>query len=107
MIPKIDYTNCPPNLIGGLQRYLEHRIEPGSFLRAVLENDLKGAIGRFSMSDHLELFRVVKFLYNEFPGALWGSEEKVARWLAGDCRHGLPKTDRCFDCDGNTGIENR
>lgn len=87
MIPKIDYSQCPPNLVGGLQRYLEERIETGSFLRCVLENDLEGAIGRFSGPDPLDLFRVVKFIYNEFPAASWGSEEKVAKWLAGDCRH--------------------
>ena len=32
--------HIPTSLWGGLQRYLFDRIEPGSFLRAVMENDL-------------------------------------------------------------------
>ena len=33
-------------MIGGLERWIDHHIEPGDFLCAVLENDLKEACGR-------------------------------------------------------------
>lgn len=107
LLEEIDYEGCPMLYRGGLRRYLEEKIRPGHFLSAVLENDLAGAINRFSGHELSEVKALVIFVYNELPDASWGSEEKVAKWLAGDCRHGISKVDRCFECDGNLGTEDR
>lgn len=106
---KLDYSTCPPHLQGGLRRYFEERIATGSFLRAVLENNL---VQTFQKGDESNLqgdalLQLLRWLYNEAPGIAWGSEEKVAKWLAGDFRHGISKVDRCFECDGNLGTECR
>jgi hypothetical protein len=71
----------PPHMHGALVRYIEDRIEPGGFLGAVLQNNLKEAIGR---GDHLNLNKLpdyVTFLYNHAPSGCWGSPEKVFAWL--------------------------
>lgn len=72
---------CPERFRGGLQRYLEHRIAPGSFLRAVLENDLMGAVGHADEESARELKALVQWLWQEMPSNLWGSKERVAAWL--------------------------
>ena len=41
-----DWSLIPDYMRGGLRRYLAHGIEPGSFLSAVLRNDLIDACGR-------------------------------------------------------------
>ncbi len=64
-----------------LKRYVDQRIETGSFLRAVLENNLKEAFGR---ADHINIgrmFEIVQYCYNEIPKNCWGSEEAVKEWL--------------------------
>ncbi len=53
---------------------------PGSFVTAVLENDLMQACGR---ADHINrhcLFDYVSFLYNDAPASSWGSSDKVKKW---------------------------
>jgi hypothetical protein len=80
-----NWTMCPEQYRGGLQRYFEHHVEPGSFLRAVLENDLMGAMAAFDWSGDYR--GLVEFLYCEVPSrrsGLWGSAEAVAAWLAKD-----------------------
>ena len=63
------------HMVDGLRLYFERGIEPGSFMTAVLCNDLKEACGR---ADHINrhlIFQIVAWLYNEAPYASWGSEE--------------------------------
>jgi len=78
---------CPPMLsvrhYDALQRYVEERLPTGSFLRAVLCNDLIGAIGRADSESVGELQAIITFLFNEVRSDCYGSPEKVARWLAG------------------------
>ncbi len=64
-----------------LERYVNHKIPTGSFLRAVLENDLKEACGRADMINKHRLFEIVSICYNDLPGNCWGSPEKVRAWL--------------------------
>lgn len=66
-----------------LLRYAVQKIETGSFLRSILENDLFEAIGRadmFNMRDKV-FYDVCNYIYNELPETCWGSKEKVATWL--------------------------
>lgn len=69
--------------LDGLQRYVEHRVPTGGFLRAVLENDLKEACIRADL-ENIEVIPIyVHWLYNKAPVICWGSPEKVKAWLAG------------------------
>ncbi len=65
-----------------LDLYANHHVSTGSFLRAVLENDLMGAIGRADNQNHADLREICMYVYNELePGTCWGSKEKVKEWL--------------------------
>ena len=69
------------NLIDSLNRYAEDRIETGSFLRAVLENDLASSIGRADHESLGLLPDLVSYVYNNLPSDCWGSAAKVEIWL--------------------------
>ncbi len=74
----------PEHTIGGLDRYVEQRIAPGSFLQAVLENNLSEAMGRADHINRPALYDIVCYIYNDLPSTCWGSPEKVQAWLKGD-----------------------
>lgn len=71
----------PEHMWGGMKRYLENGIMPGSFLTAVLLNDLKGALGQADHINRNRLHDIVTFLYNYAPGTCWGSPDKVNAWV--------------------------
>lgn len=77
----INPVEVPPHLRAALQRYVEHRIPTGGFLRAVLENDLLGAVARADSENSAILSKIVKYIYHELPNGCWGSPEKVEAWL--------------------------
>lgn len=76
------YGNIPDYTLAALQRYVEHHIPPGGFLRSVLENDLKESLGRADGNNRFALFYIVSWLYNEAPMTCWGSPENVEAWLS-------------------------
>ena len=65
----------------GIDRYVQHGIIPGDFLRAVLSNDLKESFGRADLENRRDMFEIVQYLYNNVPSVCWGSPEKVASWI--------------------------
>ena len=70
----------PDYMIDGLQRYIDHGIQPGSFLSAVLSNDLREAVGRADDTNIHCLPAYIRWLYNEAPAMCWGSPEAVDSW---------------------------
>jgi len=76
-----DYSKVPAHMRGGLERYVEHHIKPGSFLMAVLENDFGCALEYADPVNREYLVEWAETLYNELPGDCWGSPEKVQSWL--------------------------
>lgn len=76
----------PDRMMGGLKRYVENRIPPGDFLMAVLENNLKGAVGRADDENLANLPAFVVYCYNEIPSNCWGSRAKVEGWLSGSTK---------------------
>jgi len=77
----VNYEGLPESLKGGMQRYIEHGIEPGSFLGAVLRNDLMGSFAHADMQNRYLLFDIANWLYNEAPSLCWGDKAKVKSWL--------------------------
>jgi hypothetical protein len=73
----------PPMLLAGLERYRSQRIPTGDFLRAVLENNLKEAVGRADIHSQAALCAITSWCYNNLPSEAWGSPKKVDAWLAG------------------------
>ena len=69
------------DLYGALERYLNHGIMPGSFMTAVLENDLMESFGRADVSNSANLKNIVGYIYNNVPSNAWGSKERVKDYL--------------------------
>jgi hypothetical protein len=61
-------------------RWVEYGIRPGSFGRAVLENDLTGAIFRADAGNLADLPDIVRYVYDTLPDDCWGSSERCMRW---------------------------
>jgi len=70
----------PSHLLEALVGWGKKETFVGGFLRAVLSNDLKGAIGRAD-SESLEAIKsIVMFIHWELPSACQGSVEKFIEW---------------------------
>jgi len=78
---EMELRGLPGYMVAGVYKYLEHRIAPGSFLSAVIKNDLVGAISRADDQNRNAIRYWAGLLYNEFPQDAWGSEEKFQKWL--------------------------
>jgi hypothetical protein len=78
-----DVTSRLQEVKQSINGYVQRRENPGSFLTAVLSNDLFEAIGRADENSLASLKGIVGYIYNELPGDVWGSREKVKRHLSG------------------------
>jgi hypothetical protein len=76
-----DRYNIPMHTRGALERYVVNGYEPGSFLMAVLTNDLMGAVGRADDMNRYALFDICLWLYNEAPSNCHGSFETVVEYI--------------------------
>jgi hypothetical protein len=82
MNPEIDGFTIPAHTHEALVGYILDGDDPGAgFLERVLFNDLKGAVTQADHENFIALPHIVKWLYNYAPGACWGSEPKVERWI--------------------------
>ena len=79
-----DYLRLPERYREGMKRYIEERIMPGSFLKAVLEDRLHDAVVRCDILPQIR--DIVVWVYNEAPNQCWGSPEKVRQWVRGDLK---------------------
>ena len=66
--------------IDSIMRHVEHGVDPGGFVTAVLENDLSQAFARADDDNRRDMFEIVTFVYNKIPSPSWGSPEKVKAW---------------------------
>lgn len=67
---------------GGVQRYLDHGIPPGSFLTALFSNNLKEAFRQADDENTAAMRAWVGFVINEMPNTAQGSPEIVQAWIA-------------------------
>lgn len=72
----------PFHLQDGLIHHCLHGRMTGSFLTAVMENDLLEAVCRGDQESIAGLKDIVQFLYNYSPPGCWGSPAKVKEWRA-------------------------
>lgn len=79
-----DWQNLPAHLHRGVTRYIEGRIEPGGFLRAVIENNLMEAFAHADATNIERMKDIVAFFYWAVPSPAWGSPEKYEAWLKAD-----------------------
>lgn len=64
-----------------IDAYVESGRPTGHFIQAVLENNLKEAIGRGDNEAIDNLPHIVAYLYNKVPSICWGSKEIVDGWF--------------------------
>ena len=67
------YEAIPERLRAGILRYVDHGIQPGGFLTAVLMNDLGAATGRADPESLQVLPMIVLWFQNNHP-ELYGPE---------------------------------
>ena len=70
-----------PLIITALQDYIAHGTPKGSFLEAVLCNDLCEAAARADDENFDTLAHVVGWCYNNVPLVAWKSKEMYGRWI--------------------------
>lgn len=78
---KINYDRLPEHMQDGARLYIEHGVEPGSFLLAVLCNDFVGAVGKADHINQQYLLEWASWLYNDVPTVAWKSRANVAKWI--------------------------
>ena len=71
----------PERMHGGIRRYYENGINPGDFLTAVINNDLREACGRADNENAIILHKYVMWFYNQAPMGSWGFEGAVKKWV--------------------------
>jgi len=78
-----NYEKIPEHIRESVKGYVEKGIPVGSFLTAVICNDLRES---FAMADDINrdrMFDIVSFFYNEPPITCWGSRENMDKWISG------------------------
>ena len=75
-------AQLPPVVLWNLRRYALNHVPVGSFLTAVLANDLREAVCRADETNLLSLRAIVLYVYNCLPDRCHGNLENVRAWLA-------------------------
>lgn len=79
ILSRIDFECLPSHMVGPAKLYISKGIEPGSFLVAVLANDLLGAITRADYINKALISSYHDFLVT-IPMGSKGSYDAVAVW---------------------------
>lgn len=84
----LEYSGIPSITLAALVAYKEKHAPVGDFLKAVLSNDLKNAVGYADTGNLCALKEIVMWVIWELPGVSQGSPEKYAEWIWKGNRHG-------------------
>ena len=79
----INYDRLPEHMRGTAKRYIEYGINPGSFLSAVICNDLFGAYCKADWINEKHMRDWIMFFYNDAPYQCFGSREAMDAWMKG------------------------
>ena len=71
----------PERMMPGIKRYIENGIKPGSFLTAIIQNDLIGVCRYADYENLRNIPAYTAYFYNECPMSCWGSPEKMKNWI--------------------------
>lgn len=81
----IDYTYIPNSAMEyGIRSYVEKRIRPGSFLSAILSNNLIESFRCADQNNAKVMHKWAAWIYNEMPLSMVGSQEKFNKHLNGE-----------------------
>lgn len=77
----IDYTRLPMHMQDVARLYVERGVPGGSFLTAVVSNDLVAAFSRADDMNTAAMRDWCMWLRSEAPIGCYGSPEKVSEWV--------------------------
>jgi hypothetical protein len=89
MNENVNYLKVPPHMRDGLELYVNYGVMGGSFLTAVLENNLVEAFGHADETNRHAMFLWAMWLHNDAPRGCWGSPEAVKAWVASQGLEGI------------------
>lgn len=69
-----------PVILDSIERYVQTGCGVGDFLTAVLDNNLREALGRADDYNLHTIHEIVKVLYNYCPGSCWGCPKNRKSW---------------------------
>lgn len=72
----------PERMLHSIRNWIDHAVVPGQFLTAIIENNLKEAVGYADDENFRNISAYVGYFYNEAPMACWGSPENMKQWIA-------------------------
>lgn len=81
MLDDYDYYDVPVHIRQGLDYYFVYGIPGGSFLDAVLKNDLVGAVLKADNLNSVKLTNIIRWLINTAPNGSYGSLQNVNDWI--------------------------
>jgi len=71
----------PGYMHDGIVRYFENGIRPGSFLCAIINNDLRAAVAFADSTNKHIIHRYVQWLYSVAPSSSWGYDGAVSNFI--------------------------
>lgn len=71
----------PSHTAHTIQNYIVDRLQPGSFIRAVVRNNLMDAFSYADVENLEAIKEIVMYFYNYAPMECWGSEENYNNWM--------------------------
>lgn len=78
----------PDHMHDAIVAWIEQARPTGSFLRALLSNNLMDAFGQADEANTAAMRQWVIYLYNYAPAGCFGSPEKVRSWIERGGLHG-------------------
>jgi hypothetical protein len=80
---KLCDSSVPLHIHSAIVAYVCNRQIPGSFLQAVIKNDLRRAVCLADCDNLPYLKDIVLFFYNYAPSTCYGSAEAMKNWVKG------------------------
>ena len=78
---KMSEYGIPKYMHDSIINYYENGWSPGSFLEAIINNDLREAVGRADDTNIDCLKAYIMWFYNQAPSGTWGYSTAVEDWL--------------------------
>ena len=75
------FSKVPEHTQEALERYFLYGIEPGSFLQAVLSNDLYSAVARADTWNRTAIADIVTWIAHNAPDGSWGHPDYYREWV--------------------------
>ena len=90
----------PEHMQASLELYIREGIPVGSFLEAVLCNNLRGAVAKADDENLRNLPAYVNYLYNDAPVGCHGNADNYNKWLNHEGLKGINKQEIFFGTIG-------